>query len=89
MLQFAVENALTQGNFTILGDNDINSILFWVTALFWLAIALLYAWQFPPKNQLSLDFAIRMSLLFETNSWQCLYSFEHSSLISRLKSSSF
>lgn len=41
MLQFDVENALTQGNFTILGDNDINSILFRVTALVWLAIVLL------------------------------------------------
>ena len=35
MLQFAVENALTQGNFTILSYNDINSILFRVTALVW------------------------------------------------------
>ena len=41
MLQFAVEKALTQGNFTILSYNDINSILFRVTALVWLAIALL------------------------------------------------
>ena len=33
MLQFAVEKALTHGNFTILSYNDINSILFRVTAL--------------------------------------------------------